>query len=214
MSRMLNDDYSDRLDGDAAAVLDFWFGDAADPDNVQRCGKFWFAADEQQDRALRGRFGALHDRARRGELDHWSAGPRSALALILLLDQFTRNLYRGTASAFACDERALAVSREGIARGMDGALGVVERAFWYMPFQHSEDPVDQQESVRLFKGLLDNSPAPFIPFTRKAHEYAVLHCGIVERFGRFPHRNALLGRTSTAEETAYLDDGGHRFGQG
>lgn len=214
MSRMLNDDCSDRLEPDAAAVLDFWFGDARDPDKVRQRGRFWFSAGADHDRLLRARFGALHDRAQQGELEHWTAAPLSALALILLLDQFTRNLYRGTPSAFANDARALAVSRDGIARGVDGALSIAERAFWYMPFQHSEDLEDQRRSVRLFRALLDDSPAPFVPFSKNAYEFAVLHCGIVERFGRFPHRNAILGRASTAEEKAYLADGGHRFGQG
>jgi uncharacterized protein (DUF924 family) len=199
---------------DAAAVLDFWLGDPEDPDNVASRGKLWFASTAEQDQALRERFGGLHERARRGELAHWRDTPREALALILLLDQFTRNLYRGTGSAFANDARALAISQAGISRGVDGALGIAERAFWYMPFQHSEDLAVQRESVWLFKALLDDSPASFESFSRKSYEFAVLHCEIVERFGRFPHRNELLGRTSTAEEMEYLDGGGHRFGQG
>lgn len=214
MSLMSNDGCSDLRHPDAAAVLDFWFGDAADPDNVKRRGKFWFAATEAQDRAIRERFGSLHGRAQRGELDHWATDPQSALALILLLDQFTRNLYRGTASAFANDRRALAISGDGIARGLDGSLGVVERAFWYMPFQHCEDREVQRESVRLYKALLDDSPAALAPFSKNTYEFAVLHCEIVERFGRFPHRNELLGRSSSSEEKEYLDHGGQRFGQG
>jgi uncharacterized protein (DUF924 family) len=214
MSRMLKGDFNDHLDRDAVAVLEFWLGDTADPENAGRRREFWFAASERRDQAMRERFGELHERAQRGELDHWAAGPRGTLALILLLDQFTRNLYRGTPSAFASDARALAISREGMARGMDGALGVVERVFWYMPFQHCEDNAVQRESVRLYKAVLDDSPAPFIPFSKNAYEYAVLHCEIIERFGRFPHRNDLLGRPSTREEKEYLEGGGHRFGQG
>lgn len=214
MSRTLNDEFSDRREPEADAVLDFWFGDAADPDNVKSRGKLWFSADGARDRTIRERFGALHDSAQRGSLEHWAETPRSALALLVLLDQFTRNLYRGTASAFGNDARALAVSREGISRGFDGELGVVERAFWYMPFQHSEDLEVQRESAALYKALLDDSPAPFIPFSRNTYDYAVLHCRIIERFGRFPHRNELLGRPSTDEERDYLDNGGHRFGQG
>lgn len=214
MSRTLNDDSSERRETDAGAVLDFWFGDSADPENAKARRKLWFSADAARDRAIGERFGALHDSAQRGDLDHWIREPRSALALVLLLDQFTRNLYRSTASAFANDARALAISRDGVGRGIDGELGVVERAFWYMPFQHSEDPGVQRESVELYKTLLDDSPAPFIPFSKNTYEHAVLHCEIVERFGRFPHRNELLGRASTDEEQEYLRDGGHRFGQG
>lgn len=211
---MSNDGFSDCMAPDAAAVLEFWFGDAADPDNVKRRGPFWFKATESQDRAIRERFGGLHDRAQHGGLDHWACEPQSGLALILLLDQFTRNLYRGTPSAFANDARALAISRDGVVRGLDRPLSVVERAFWYMPFQHCEDREVQRESVRLYKALLDESPAPLMPFSKNTYEFAVLHCEIVERFGRFPHRNELLGRPSTSEEEHYLADGGHRFGQG
>ena len=210
----MNDDCSEARRAEAAEVLDFWFGDASDPDNVKARGKLWFSATKAQDQIVRERFGALHDRAQRGALDHWVDDPRSDLALIVLLDQFTRNLYRGTASAFANDARALALSRDGIVGEVDAGLSVVERAFWYMPFQHAEDLAVQRESVRLYKALLDDSPAPFIPFARNTCEFAVLHCEIVERFGRFPHRNELLGRSSTEQEKDYLDGGGHRFGQG
>jgi len=214
MSPMSRESSSNGPASDAAVVLDFWFGDPEDAGNVASRGKLWFAPTREQDQALREGFGNLHERAQRGELEHWRDKPRSALALILLLDQFTRSLYRGTRAAFANDTRALAISQGGISRGMDGAMGIAERAFWYMPFQHSEDLAVQHESVRLFKELLEDSPAPFESFSRESYEFAVLHCEIVERFGRFPHRNELLGRTSTAEEKQYLDGGGHRFGQG
>lgn len=214
MSPMSNDDYSDPAEPDAAAVLDFWFGDSSDPDNVKTRGKLWFQATAEQDRAMRQRFGGLHDSAQRGDLEHWAASPRGRLALVLLLDQLTRNLYRGTASAFANDARALALSRKGNEQGFDARLNVVERAFWYMPFQHAEDLEVQRESVRLFAALLDDSPERFASFSKTTYAFAVLHCEIVEQFGRFPHRNNLLGRRSTAEESAYLEGGGHRFGQG
>lgn len=211
---MSNADCNDPLDPDATAVLEFWFGDPRDPDNARKRGRFWFAPTSAEDLSLRERFADLHETARRGGLDHWTAGPRGTLALILLLDQFTRSLYRGTASAFADDARALIVSREGMARGFDADLGVVERAFWYMPFQHAEDLAVQRESTALYRTLLAQSPAPFREFSANAYDFAVLHCEIIERFGRFPHRNDLLGRPSTVEEKAYLDNGGHRFGQG
>lgn len=210
----MNDDFSDARHAEAAEVLDFWFGDPSDPDNVKARGKLWFSPTGDQDRVMRERFGDLHEAAQRGDLDHWTDNPRGTLALILLLDQLTRNLYRGTRSAFANDARALAISRDGMARGDDAGLGVVERAFWYMPFQHTEDIEVQRESVRLYEALLEDSPAPLVPFARNTYEFAVLHREIIERFGRFPHRNELLGRSTTDEEKEYLDHGGHRFGQG
>lgn len=210
----MSSDASSKPGGEAAAVLDFWFSDPVDPDNVERRGKLWFASTRAQDRDLRERFGPLHDRAGQGELESWSAQPRSALALILLLDQFTRNLYRGTASAFGNDAQALALARDGLGRDFDSSLHTVERAFFYMPFQHSEDLEDQHRSVQLFEKLAKSCPAPFRGFAGNFHEYAVLHRDIIERFGRFPHRNDLLGRRSTEAERRYLERGGHRFGQG
>jgi len=205
---------SSNLEPDAGAVLEFWLGDATNPANVKERGGLWFSADKAIDDEIRERFGALHQRAGRGELDHWTADPRNALALVVVLDQFTRNLYRGSAAAFANDARALEISRDGIARGLDASLFVVERAFWYMPFQHCEDLEVQRESVRLYRALVDDSPPQFKPFSTNTYEFAVLHRRIVERFGRFPHRNELLGRPSTNEELDYLAGGGHRFGQG
>lgn len=212
MSRMSNGASGRSME--AEAVLDFWFGDPADPGNIERHGKLWFSSTKAQDRTMRERFGGLHDRAGGGELDSWLATPRGTLALILLLDQFTRNLYRGTASAFGNDARALALARNGIERKLDSSLHVPERAFFYMPFQHSENPADQRRSVDLFEALVEASPAPFQSYAKNTLEYAVLHRDIVERFGRFPHRNDLLGRQSTEEEKEYLEQGGHRFGQG
>lgn len=212
---MSNDASSkDPVDPDAAAVLDFWFGDLADPENVKRRGKLWFSSSDAQDRTMRERFGELHRRAREGNLDAWTDAPETVLALVILLDQFTRNLYRGTTQAFANDARALELARAGIDRGFDRSMHLVGRAFLYMPFQHSEDPDDQKRSVHLFKALIEDSSAPFKPFAENSWKYAVLHREIIERFGRFPHRNQLLGRDSTEQEKQYLQEDGHRFGQG
>lgn len=199
---------------EAARVLEFWLGDPADVDNVAGRGKMWFSSTPEQDRVIRERFGDLHQAARGGELDHWSRAPRDLLALVVLLDQFSRNLYRATPLAFANDAKSLALARAATQRGFDEPLQVVERAFLYMPFQHSESRDDQRESVRLYRVLWDDSPAELETFARNTYDYAVLHCEIVERFGRFPHRNAVLGRPSTREEIDYLDGGGQRFGQG
>lgn len=199
---------------EAARVLEFWLGDPADAGNVAARGKLWFASTPEQDQMIGERFGALHRAARAGELDHWSSAPRDLLALVVLLDQFSRNLYRSTPLAFANDAKSLALARAALQRGFDEPLQVVERAFLYMPFQHSESRDDQRESVRLYRTLRDGSPAELATFARNSYDYAVLHCEIVERFGRFPHRNAVLGRPSTREEIDYLNDGGQRFGQG
>lgn len=209
---MSNDVSSKR--GRAEALLDFWFGDTSDPDKLERRHKLWFSSTKAQDRELRERFAALHEQAVRGELHAWMAEPRTALALVLLLDQLSRNLYRGTARAFANDAQALALAKESIERAYDRSLGVLERVFLYMPFEHSESLDDQHSSLELFGALMRAAPEPLENYLKSAYEHAVLHCEIVERFGRFPHRNELLGRQSTASEKQYLEQGAQRFGQG
>jgi len=142
--------------------------------------------------------------ARTGAYDDWAATSRGSLALLILLDQLPRNLYRGSALAFASDEKARSVARAAIDRGFDRELTVFERMFMYLPFEHSEDPADQDESVRLFEllgGEVADDPA----------RYARDHRDVIRRFGRFPHRNAALGRTSTPEEEAYLAQPGAGF---
>jgi|SRR5690606_35146492 len=194
----------------------FWFEPAPrTKDDVERRFDRWFNADEATDAEIAKRFGALARSAARDELDHWKDDPQGRLALILLLDQVPRNLHRGTADAFAQDPKALALTIEGIESGMDKLLPVLERAFFYMPLQHAERRDAQELSVRMFRALRDDPSAP--DEHREALdsmlEYAELHRDIVERFGRFPHRNVALGRADTEEERRYLSDGGPRFGQ-
>lgn len=170
---------------DARALLDFWFSDAARP--------HWFGATAEFDRELAQRFGALHRRAAAGALDDWAGTADGALALVLLLDQCSRNLHRGRAEAYASDAHARRIARDAIAQGFDHQLESEGRAFLYLPFMHSESLEDQEYSVRLFvEAGLDNA------------RYALHHRDIIRRFGRFPHRNGALGRASTAEERAYL----------
>jgi uncharacterized protein (DUF924 family) len=189
----------------ADEVLHFWFGDPATPAS-RRPRTRWFEKDPAFDAECSRRFLALHERAAAGELRAWADEPHSALALLLLLDQFPRNLFRGTARAFATDAQARDVARHVLARGYDVALPPVWRWFMYLPFEHSEDIHDQRLAVSLFENL-----APHDADSRGALDYARQHLDIIERFGRFPHRNAALGRESTPEEVAFLREPGSSF---
>jgi uncharacterized protein (DUF924 family) len=184
-------------------VLAFWFADG--PDAMRAV---WFERDAAFDGACRQRFsGTLHD-ARRGFLDLWADTPQGALALCIVLDQFSRNLFRDGAEAFASDAKARAVSRQAIAQGFDGQLTPAERVFLFLPLEHSEDPRDQDELVRLFETLAD---VPGMAGPESVIDYAHRHRDVIRLFGRFPHRNAVLGRVSTAAEKAYLAQSGADF---
>jgi uncharacterized protein (DUF924 family) len=169
-------------------VLTFWRD--AGPDR-------WFRKDEAFDRDFRDRFLGAHEAALRGELDAWTEQADGALALLILLDQFPRNAFRGTPRMFESDAKARAVARQAVQAGFDMALDARLRNFFYLPFAHSEELADQDRGVELTRKLGDE-------FLR----YAILHRGIIEKFGRFPHRNAVLGRATTPEEQQFLDDGG------
>ena len=182
--------------------LDFWFGPQATRGNSR---PEWFRKDEKFDAEIWRRFGALHAAAALGELEAWRGEQRSMLALIVILDQFSRNLYRGDARSFAQDGHALACAREALARGDDATLLPVERQFLYMPFEHSEDLADQDRAVELMRAI------EAFEATRGLVQWAERHRVIVRRFGRFPHRNALLGRASTAAETEFLKEPGSSF---
>lgn len=174
-------------------VLSFWF-DELEP-------RQWWVKDAELDTRIRDRFAALHHSAAQGELFHWRAAPHGRLAEIIVLDQFSRNMYRDTAGAFAQDGMALVLAQEAIADGHQRPLTAQERSFLYMPYMHSESAVIHEEAVRLFQdnGLQDNV------------EFELKHKAIIDRFGRYPHRNAILGRTSTAEEVAFLQQPGSGF---
>jgi uncharacterized protein (DUF924 family) len=188
-----------------AEVLEFWFGtpELADTEAVSTR---WFAKDEAFDREIASRFGPLIDRALAGDLQDWAWQPGPALARILLLDQFPRNAFRGTAKAFAGDALALAAARQMVAQGQDQALQPLRRVFVYLPFEHAEDGAAQDESVRLFTRLAEEAPG-----LDGYVDYAHRHRDIIRRFGRFPHRNAWLGRPPTVEETAFLEEPGSGF---
>ena len=174
-------------------VLGFWIG--AGP-------KKWFAHDAAFDAAIRARFEALHLSASRGEHIDWAQTARGALALLVLLDQFPRNIWRGSAHAFATDPLARSVAEAALACGFDAQVEPALRPFFYLPFEHSERLQDQDRSLALCQALRDDAG------DENTLRYAVLHRDIIIRFGRFPHRNRVLGRQTTAQEQAFLDGGG------
>lgn len=200
----------------AAPILDYWFGrEPFTAAILEARMAIWFGREDptERDRDIAARFGELVERALAGELNSWAAGPRQRLALILLLDQFTRHIHRGTARAFAGDAAALALALDGMQKGADAALDPVRRVFFCMPLQHAESLEVQDESVAAFRRLANEAPAELGTFFQGALDYALRHRQIVQRFGRFPHRNAVLGRPSTPEECGWLATGGERFGQ-
>jgi uncharacterized protein (DUF924 family) len=170
-------------------VLAFWR--AAGPDK-------WYTKNSDFDAEITRRFLTTYEAAVAGRLSHWEDTPDGALALVIVLDQFPRNMFRGSARTFAADALARAVADRAIRRGFDQRIATMERQFLYIPFEHSEDPVDQERSLRLFRANDD----------AEALKWAELHANIIRRFGRFPHRNATLGRVTTADEQAFLDSGG------
>ncbi len=196
-------------------ILAFWFGDDSDdPEQLRLSYKRWFYADTALDADIAERFGPALEAAANGQLTEWLQTPHGALALIVLLDQFPRNIHRGNAAAFACDPLALTYCETGIARKLDARLKPVERSFFYLPLEHAEDLAAQHASVAAFTRLRDEAPPAFREFAESNLKFAVEHRELVERFGRFPHRNAVLGRQSTAAERAFLDSSPNRFGQG
>lgn len=183
-------------------VLFFWFGA---PGERGKRHKRWFEKSETFDREIRERFLPLYEQAAAGTLSQWKDRAEDCLALILLLDQFPRNMFRGSPRAFAADPLALEAARHAVAQGYNRTLLPVERLFAYLPFEHSEALEDQLRACELIK--------PLEPFeeTADAYRYAVAHRDIIERFGRFPHRNAVLGRASTPQEIEFLAQPGSSF---
>jgi uncharacterized protein (DUF924 family) len=175
-------------------VLHYWF-DEAGPQK-------WFEGGPSFDAEVRQRLGALHDRAAAGDLDGWAATPDGALALLILLDQVPRNIFRGTPQSFATDAQARTIARRALEAGFDLDVPPERRIFFYLPLQHSEDPADQRDSERLTEERIGDA---------EQGAYARRHREIIERFGRFPHRNAILGRVSTPEELAFLTEPNSSF---
>lgn len=184
-------------------ILDYWFGDESDVARRQR--ELWFAGDPGVDADVGERFLAEVAAAERGELDHWREHPDAGLALVVLLDQFPLMIFRGQARGYRDGDLALPVARRLVERGFDRGYSPSRRLFAYLPFEHSESLADQELALELFGRIRH------LPGMELAYEYAIKHWQIVKRFGRFPHRNEALGRSSSAEELAFLQTPGSRF---
>lgn len=194
-------------------VLDFWLGDGITQDwPTQDLGKRWFSGGAELDAEIRARFGAAVDEALAGGLRDWEQPPLRRLALVILLDQFTRNVFRGSARAFAGDARAQQLVRQAVAAGEDQQLPWAARLFLYMPLMHAESPALQEECVARFTRLVADAPPALKQRLQGNLDYAHQHRDIIALFGRFPHRNAALGRADTPEEKDFLLKG-PRFGQ-
>ncbi|MCX4243532.1 DUF924 family protein [Paraliomyxa miuraensis] len=196
-----------------AEVLEHWFGghDPDDPATGRQQAGLWWGQAEHTDRELAERFGATHEAACRGELRAWASDPSGRVALVLVLDQLSRNLHRGTPRAFANDETALRSTLEAIARGEDRTRPFFHRVFLYMPFQHSERLAMQEQGGRMFERLRDEANDAQRELARMYLGFMWRHRDIVARFGRFPHRNAILGRPSSGEELRFLTQPGSSF---
>ena len=192
------------MDAEAQRVLDFWFGAPGSPQAGQRRAE-WFRKSDAFDASVREHFLSAYEGAAAGRLTQWDATARGLLALIVVLDQFPRNMFRGSSRAFASDAQALSAAERMVARSWDIELAPLERSFAYLPFEHAENRAAQERSMRLFGALAqDAAYADLLEWARK-------HCVIIQRFGRFPHRNIILGRVSTPEETEFLSQPGSSF---
>ena len=195
-------------------ILEFWFGEIRDGWTTTDRGGLWFRDGAKNDPEIIRRFGATVAGAGRGELDGWMSDWRGALALIIALDQFTRCVHRGSAKAFSNDARATAHCESAIARGLDSEAELVHRQFFYMPLMHGEDLRRQERCVELFESLAKSFPPERAETAKNILFHAREHRDLIAKFARFPHRNAILGRDSTPEESAYLSENANKtYGQ-
>ncbi|MBK8160054.1 MAG: DUF924 domain-containing protein [Rhodospirillaceae bacterium] len=188
---------------DPRSVIDFWYAPGAHA--------LWFEKDKAFDEEIRARFGTAVLAAQMGELDSWAATQMGALALLILLDQMARNIYRGQAKAFLGDGRALAIAKVAIDRDLDKGLPFDQRRFFYLPFEHAEDMANQDRSIDLFTRLYQETAGADKKDAEVQLDYAHRHRDIIRRFGRYPHRNEALGRPSTDDEIAFLKAPGSSF---
>ncbi len=191
------------------ALHQFWFGPLdANGMPAEDRNSFWYGASAETDASCRDDFGVDVEAALAGQRAHWRALDGGLVALVLLLDQLTRNIYRGDPRAFSGDSLALQLARDAVASGADLALPTIHRVFLYTPYEHAENIDAQQEGVACFERLLAECPAPARAQVANFQRYMIAHRDVIERFGRFPHRNAILGRDSSAEELAHLEKHG------
>jgi uncharacterized protein (DUF924 family) len=196
-------------------IIQFWHGPALDsPEAASGRRDWWYRGGEAVDDEIRARFGDFVERARDGGLSDWGDTAEGSLALILLLDQFTRNIYRNTPDAYSGDKLAFEIVSSAIRRDLDKTLHPVSRIWLYHPFHHSEDVVAQDTGITIQKALKRQGPAPWRPYIDRSIKGWTRHRDIVARFGRFPHRNHVLGRPSSRKEAAFLARNGESFGQG
>lgn len=191
-------------------ILTFWFGESYAKNPFQNKAQ-WFEKNPAFDEVLRNKFMSLHDQARQGGLKHWEDAPRPCLALIILLDQFSRNMFRDAPLAFESDDHAQQLCLKVLRHKWDMQFILVERYFAYMPLMHAEDRILQELSLQMFQKLFSESEGDEKPIFESVRRYAVSHFEIIERFGRFPHRNHILGRTSSAEEVTFLQQPNSSF---
>ncbi len=193
-------------------VLEFWFGPkASNLEIATRQGKLWFGKSPENDRVVSDRFGETLVAARAGHLAHWTKTPHGRLALIIVFDQFPHHIHRDQPFAFATDPQALGLALDALADGEDRRLSLIERVFLYLPLEHAESPAMQEQSVALYDALHREAAPEERELFASFLDYAQRHRDVVARFGRFPHRNAILGRDSSAEEIAFLKEPGSRF---
>ncbi len=194
-------------------ILQFWFGEMEDGFPTSDRNALWWGGGNDNDQLIEELFGARVRQALRGELDHWDMTPRGRLALIILLDQFTRTIYRSTSDAFAGDPQALLLCLQGLESGHDQALEFAERQFFYMPLEHSENLEHQDMSIACFEQLVREVPPHKKVQAQGGLDFAHQHRDHIVRFGRFPHRNRILDRDSTADELTFLNQNSNRWGQ-
>lgn len=193
-------------------ILDFWFGELKDGFTITNRGKLWYMGGEEVDSEIKEKFGEVIEKACNKELESWKETAKGRLALIILLDQFTRNVYRKSKEAFAYDSYALELCNEGIELGHDKELCFIHRFFLYQPLEHSEKLEDQELCIELFEKVKEEVPEEKKKRVDSFIGYAINHRDIIKKFGRFPHRNEVLGRKNTSEEVKYLQKA-ERFGQ-
>ncbi|OQR37609.1 hypothetical protein BWR59_00520 [Pseudomonas sp. Bc-h] len=193
-------------------LLDWWFGSAESPDEVAKeKNKLWFGKKKSQDTDALNRFGGLVEQALKGELSEWTETPQGWLALVLLLDQLPRMIFRDTPKSYAGDKRAQELVKHGLKLERDLALTPLQRTFIYLVLEHTENLAAQDDAVRRFTDLLALLPSTERAYFTRTLDYAKKHRAVIERFGRYPHRNEVVGRESTTEEVEFLKERGSRF---